>query len=54
MSAITTLFLATLRAGDRVVCSEVVYGGTVRLLRQVLEGLGVEAQFGRPPIRRSS
>ena len=45
MSAITTLFLATLCAGDRVVCSQVVYGGTVRLLRQVLEGLGVEAQF---------
>jgi cystathionine beta-lyase/cystathionine gamma-synthase len=45
MSAIATLFLSTLRAGDRVVCSRVVYGGTVRLLRQVLEGLGVEAVF---------
>jgi cystathionine beta-lyase/cystathionine gamma-synthase len=45
MSAITTLFLATLKAGDRVVCSQVVYGGTVRLLRQVLDGLGVEALF---------
>src|SRR5688572_2636603 len=45
MAAITTLLLATLRAGDRVVCSEVVYGGTVRLLRQVLEGFGVEPVF---------
>src|SRR5262245_38051691 len=33
MAAITTLFLATLKAGERVVCSDVVYGGTVRLLR---------------------
>lgn len=45
MAAITTLFLSTLRAGDRVVCSEVVYGGTVRLLQQVLDGLGVRASF---------
>jgi cystathionine gamma-lyase len=44
-AAITTLFLATLRAGERVVCSDVVYGGTVRLLRQVLAGFGVEALF---------
>jgi cystathionine beta-lyase/cystathionine gamma-synthase len=45
MAAITTLFLAALRTRERVVCSDVVYGGTVRLLRQVLEGFGVEALF---------
>src|SRR5438128_412989 len=39
MAAITTLFLSVLRSGDHVIVSDVVYGGTVRLLRQVLEGL---------------
>ncbi len=45
MAAITTLFLATLRAGERVVCCDVVYGGTVRLLRTVLTSFGIEAVF---------
>lgn len=45
MAAITTLFLATLQHGQRVVCGDVVYGGTVRLLRQVLTAFGVEAVF---------
>jgi cystathionine beta-lyase/cystathionine gamma-synthase len=45
MAAISTLFLGHLRAGDHVVVSDVVYGGTVRLLRQVLEDFGVEASF---------
>jgi cystathionine beta-lyase/cystathionine gamma-synthase len=47
MSAITTLCLALLRSGDHVAVSDVVYGGTVRLLRQVLAGFGVEASFFR-------
>jgi cystathionine beta-lyase/cystathionine gamma-synthase len=45
MAAITTLFLGTLRAGDHVVISDVVYGGVVRLVREVLEGLGVGVSF---------
>ena len=45
MSAITALFLATLRAGDHVVVSDCVYGGTVRLLNVVLAPLGVRASF---------
>ncbi|MBL0927879.1 MAG: aminotransferase class I/II-fold pyridoxal phosphate-dependent enzyme [Phycisphaerales bacterium] len=45
MSAISTLALATLRAGDEVIVSEVVYGGTVRLVQRVLEPLGVAARF---------
>lgn len=45
MAAITGLLLATVQAGDHVVCGDVVYGGTVRLLRQVLVPLGVEADF---------
>ncbi len=42
MAALTTLLLARVRSGDHVVLSDVVYGGTVRLLRQVLDRFGVE------------
>ena len=45
MASITGLLLATLEQGARVVVSDVVYGGTVRLLRQVLAGFGVQAVF---------
>ncbi len=45
LAATTALFLALLRAGDRVVVSEVCYGGTVRLLQQLFAGFGVEADF---------
>lgn len=45
LSAETTLFLTLLRAGDEVIVSDVVYGGTVRLLRGVLSGLGVHPKF---------
>jgi cystathionine beta-lyase/cystathionine gamma-synthase len=45
MAAISTLFLATLKSGDHVVVSDVVYGGTVRLFQQVLENFRVEASF---------
>jgi len=45
MGAITALFFATLRAGDHVIVSDVVYGGTVRLLNIVLAPLGVSASF---------
>lgn len=45
LAAETGLFLAVLKAGDHVVCGRSVYGGTTRLLRQVLSGLGVTATF---------
>jgi len=45
MSALTLLCLALLKAGDRVVLSEIVYGGTVRLLRDILSNFGVAATF---------
>jgi cystathionine beta-lyase/cystathionine gamma-synthase len=48
MAALTVLFLATLKAGEHVVVSDVVYGGTVRLLRQVFADLGVTASFVDP------
>ena len=45
LAAIQTLFLTLLSAGDHVVCSDVVYGGTVRLLQQVLSRFGVSVDF---------
>lgn len=45
LAAETALFLALLRAGDHCVCGHQVYGGTTRLLGQVLEGLGVRTTF---------
>jgi cystathionine beta-lyase/cystathionine gamma-synthase len=45
MAALTALFLTLLKAGDHVVVSDVVYGGTVRVLRQVLERFGIRATF---------
>lgn len=45
LAAETTLFLATLRAGDHVVCGDAIYGGTVRLVRQLLSELGISGTF---------
>lgn len=45
LSATTSLFLSLLRSGDHVVISDVVYGGTTRLLQQILAPLGVTATF---------
>ncbi len=45
MSAVTTLFLALLKKGDHVVCSDVVYGGTYRFLTEILAKLGVTCEF---------
>jgi cystathionine beta-lyase/cystathionine gamma-synthase len=45
LAATTVLCLALLRSGDHVVASEAVYGGTVRLLQQVLAPFGVTAEF---------
>ena len=45
LAATTALFLALLKSGDRVVSSQAVYGGTVRLLRQTLAPFCVQAAF---------
>jgi cystathionine beta-lyase/cystathionine gamma-synthase len=45
LAAETALFLACCGQGDHVVVSDVVYGGTVRLLRGVLARLGIAATF---------
>ena len=45
LAAETALFLALLRAGDHIVVSDVVYGGTVRVLRELFADLGVQSTF---------
>ena len=45
LAATTVLCLALLEAGDHVVASQAVYGGTVRLFNQVLAQFGVTAEF---------
>ncbi len=45
LAAESVLFQTLLREGDHVICSRAVYGGTTRLLQQVLSGLGIETSF---------
>jgi cystathionine beta-lyase/cystathionine gamma-synthase len=45
LGATAALALALLKAGDRALLSDVVYGGTVRLFQQVLSKFGVESEF---------
>ena len=45
MAAVTTLFLSVLKSGDHAVLSDVVYGGTMRLFREVLDSLGITSSF---------
>lgn len=45
LAATTTLCLALLQAGERVILGQAIYGGTVRLVRQVLSRFGVTADF---------
>lgn len=44
-AAIAAVLLTLLRPGDEIVVSDVVYGGTVRLLRELLAEFGVIAHF---------
>lgn len=45
MAAITTLALTVMGEGGHAVCSEVIYGGSVRLFEEVLTRFGVESSF---------
>jgi len=45
LGAEVALFLSLLRAGDHAVVGLAVYGGTVRLFRQVLNELGISCTF---------
>lgn len=45
MAAITTAVLAHVRAGDRIVTTREIYGGTFELMDTVLPGLGVDVTY---------
>lgn len=45
MAAITALFLACLKSGDHIICSDVVYGGTVRLLDSILRNFNIAVDY---------
>ena len=45
LAAVHALFLTLLKSGDHVVCSDVIYGGTYRLLKEVLADLGIRSSF---------
>ena len=44
MAAIYAL-VATLKAGDHLICSHNVYGGTTRLFNQIIQHYGIEIQY---------
>ena len=45
MGAITTILMAHLKAGDEVVCSAALYGGTLHLLNDLLTRYGIRPRF---------
>ena len=45
MAAISTAMLSLLKAGDEVVCSAAIYGGTFHLIEDVLSKLGITRRF---------
>src|SRR5262245_22395030 len=47
VGAISTAFLAHLKPGDHVVATEDLYGGTLRLFKDVLEPIGVTSTLVR-------
>lgn len=54
MAAVSTALFGVLRAGDELVCSAAIYGGTMHLIRDFVEKFGVTVryvpieQFARP------
>ena len=46
-AATTTALLALVSSGDEVVCSAAIYGGTLHLLTEVFQRLGVGVRFAR-------
>src|SRR5262245_6160898 len=45
MAAIATTLMAHVKAGDEIVCSAAIYGGTLHLLDDVLARFGVRSRF---------
>jgi len=48
MAAMTTALLSLVKAGDEILASASLYGGTTRLVRDVLPALGVGSRFVPP------
>jgi cystathionine beta-lyase/cystathionine gamma-synthase len=46
-AATTTALLALVAAGDEIVCSAAIYGGTLHLLTEIFERLGIAVRFAR-------
>src|SRR5688500_9133348 len=44
-AAMTTALLGLLKAGDEIVCSSAIYGGTLHLINDVLTRFGIRARF---------
>ena len=45
MGATATILMAHVKAGDEVICSAAIYGGTLHLLNDLLSRFGVEPRF---------
>jgi cystathionine beta-lyase/cystathionine gamma-synthase len=45
MAAVSTALFGVLKAGDEIVCSAAIYGGTLQVIRGFLEKFGVQARF---------
>lgn len=45
MAAISAVYMALLKAGDHVICGDVVYGGTYGLFHKMLSKFGVEVTY---------
>src|SRR4029450_7602276 len=45
MAAISTALVSLLKAGDEVVCSAAIYGGTFHILKDLLPKFGIHARF---------
>lgn len=45
MAAVSTALLGLVKAGDEVVCSAAIYGGTLHVIRTFLEKFGVHVRF---------
>jgi cystathionine beta-lyase/cystathionine gamma-synthase len=45
MAATSTALFGLLRAGDEVICSAAIYGGTLQVIAKFLSRFGVEARF---------
>ena len=45
MGASATILMALVKAGDEIVCSAAIYGGTLHLLNDLLTSFGIHARF---------